>query len=65
MIRRFAFGDVIETEAILEKPQAEGGAVPFLCVDEEAMTFSYSMEDSDRVYGLGENVRGMNKRGWI
>ena len=29
------------------------------------MTFSYSMEDSDRVYGLGENVRGMNKRGWI
>ena len=65
MIRRFVFGDVIETEAILEKPQAEGGAVPFLCVDEEAMTFSYSMEDSDRVYGLGENVRGMNKRGWI
>ena len=65
MIRRFVFGEMIETEAILEKPQAEGGAVPFLCVDEEAMTFSYSMEDSDRVYGLGENVRGMNKRGWI
>ena len=44
MIRRFVFGEMIETEAILEKPQAEGGAVPFLCVDEEAMTFSYSME---------------------
>ena len=53
MIRRFVFGDVIETEAILEKPQAEGGAVPFLCVDEEAMTFSYSMEDSDRGVWFG------------
>ena len=49
MIRRFVFGEMIETEAILEKPQAEGGAVPFLCVDEEAMTFSYSMEDSERL----------------
>ena len=65
MIRRFVFGEMIETEAILEKPKADGGEVPFLDVDEGTMTFSYSMEDSDRVYGLGENVRGINKRGWI
>ena len=29
------------------------------------MTFFYQMDASDRVYGLGENVRGINKRGWI
>ncbi|MGL5087202.1 MAG: TIM-barrel domain-containing protein, partial [Clostridium sp.] len=23
------------------------------------------LEDNDIVYGLGENVRGINKRGWI
>lgn len=28
------------------------------------MTLSYTMEDKDQVYGLGENVRGINKRGW-
>lgn len=65
MIRRFVFGKMIETEAVLEKPVAESGEMPFLLVDEKTMTFSYGLETSDRVYGLGENVRGINKRGWI
>ena len=65
MIRRYVYGTVFETEAILEKPAQESGQLPFLTVDEGKMTFSYKMEDSDKVYGLGENVRGINKRGWI
>ena len=65
MIRRYVYGTVFETEAILEKPAKEAGQLPFLTVDEEKMTFSYKMEDADKVYGLGENVRGINKRGWI
>jgi alpha-glucosidase len=56
---------MIETEAILNKPEAETGAVPFLVTDQESMSFSYCMDDADVVYGLGEQVRGINKRGWI
>ena len=29
------------------------------------MKYSHTMEPDDLVYGLGENVRGINKRGWI
>ncbi|MGN0249911.1 MAG: TIM-barrel domain-containing protein [Oliverpabstia sp.] len=65
MIRRYAYGKVMETEAILKKPQCQEGRIPYFTVDEEKMSFSFSMEESDRVYGLGENVRGINKRGWI
>lgn len=65
MIRRYAYGKVMETEAILKKPQCQEGTIPYFTVDEEKMSFSFSMEESDRVYGLGENVRGINKRGWI
>lgn len=65
MIRRYVYGEMIETEAILKKPEAEAGAIPYFEVSEEAMTFSYQMDADDRVYGLGENVRGINKRGWL
>ena len=65
MIRRYVFGEMIETEAILAKPEKTRGGMPFFAVDEKSMTFSCTMEETDRVYGLGENVRGINKRGWI
>ncbi|MCH5353961.1 MAG: alpha-glucosidase, partial [Acutalibacter sp.] len=65
MIQRYRYGTMIETEAILQKPEVESGALPYFTVDEGKMTFSYTMAEKDRVYGLGENVRGINKRGWI
>ena len=65
MIRRYCFGRVFETEAVPVKPQPEGGTVPYLAVDEESLTFTYEMCEEDIIYGLGENVRGINKRGWI
>lgn len=37
-------------------PEGEEGVV---------LVFSRRMEASDVVYGLGENVRGINKRGWV
>lgn len=64
IIRRYVYGNVIETEAVLNKPEQENGVLPYFTVDEQAMTLSYTMEDKDQVYGLGENVRGINKRGW-
>lgn len=64
MIRRYVYGNVIETEAVLNKPEQENGTLPYFTVDEQAMTLSYTMEEKDQIYGLGENVRGINKRGW-
>ena len=65
MIHRYVYGIMIETDAILNKPKAETGAPPFFSVDVQAKTFTYQMGTQDRVYGLGENVRGINKRGWV
>lgn len=65
MIARFKIGNVIETEAVQNKPEGRGESIPFFVIDETAMTFSYTMKETDIVYGLGENVRGINKRGWI
>ncbi len=100
MVKRFVFGNPLETEAVLEKPQAvriclrqdaagqigeddknlvdstdreckvgicagaqDSAALPHLSWDGEMLTFHLGKDDI--VYGLGENVRGINKRGWI
>ena len=65
MISRYTYGSCIETGAVPEKPEIEAGALPFFVVDEEQMTLTYRMAEHDRVYGLGEKLRGINKRGWI
>lgn len=63
MVRRFVFGTPIETDAVREKPEISDGGVPYF--EKKGNVFRYEMKDSDIVYGLGENVRGINKRGWI
>ena len=65
MISRYTYGNCIETEAVLKKPETEAVPLPFFVVDTKEMTLTYQMGESDRVYGLGENLRGINKRGWI
>ena len=37
--------------------------MPYL--KKEGNSFIYKLGAEDRIYGLGENVRGINKRGWI
>ena len=65
MIRRYCFGSVIETDAVPVKPQAQEGTLPYFTIADGSLSFSYSLQEKDIVYGLGENVRGINKRGWI
>ena len=62
MITRSVFGNPIETDAVLVKPEA----VDFQnnVLEKKADGFYYTMKDDEIVYGLGENVRGINKRGW-
>lgn len=65
MIRKYVFGTPIETDSVVEKvPQSEG-ALPFFETDEGAGSLTLTMDRSARVYGLGETVRGINKRGYV
>ncbi len=63
MIKRYVFGKPIETDAVLNKPEISNGKEIFFAENGNKLTFT--MQDKTIVYGLGENVRGINKRGWI
>lgn len=75
MIRRFTFGNPIPTEAVVLNIEKRKAVPP---IDESIAVmdgmaeikrtvngFIMKMRDEDIVYGLGENVRGINKRGWV
>lgn len=63
MIQRFRFGTPIETGAVMAKPQIFEAAFSELELLEDG--FSTLLEQGEIVYGLGETVRGINKRGWL
>lgn len=62
-IKRYRFGTPVETGAVVEKGREWEKEDLFLTQTERGL--SYLMSDTMAVYGLGENTRGMNKRGWI
>lgn len=67
MVFRYRFGSPFETEAIVNTDQIQEGTAwdySYLKLA-EGESITYRMKPSDIVYGLGENVRGINKRGWI
>ena len=76
MIQRLVLGNPIDTESVVQElaaaaaepaqiQEALAKAAPGakVCPGEKALVFP--LEKEDVVYGLGESVRGMNKRGWI
>lgn len=67
MIKRYIFGTpILDTESVIHKPEPEQGAVPYFACEEreDGIRFKYALEKNKPVYGLGENVRGINKRGF-
>lgn len=80
-IYRYRIGKPFQTEAVVQKLPIKRGNIPYLervqSLDlvkqkedgQECMLqrdyFRYPLAPGDRIYGLGENVRGINKRGWI
>ena len=62
MIRKYVFGDPIETDAVVREIGESCWSDGLLRKEENA--FYYELQPDEIVYGLGENVRGMNKRGW-
>ncbi len=63
MIKKFTFNNPINTEAVVLNIECCDSPLPFFTHNKKA--FTYTMSDTTCVYGLGEAVRGINKRGWI
>ena len=63
MIQKYVFGSPIETDAVVEDIPVSGEKLPFFELTGDN-GFLYLLAEKDIVYGLGEQVRGINKRGW-
>ncbi len=66
-IKKYIYGNPIETNSVEEDVEECSSELPYLKCEptETGYTFSYILSENDGVYGLGEQVRGINKRGWI
>lgn len=64
MIRKYIFGSPVETGAVVESIDVTKD-LPVLgnIVSNSPFCWKYSMHADTRIFGLGEAVRGMNKRG--
>lgn len=66
-VTKYTFGNPISTDAVVmsgEKINKE--SLEYLQLEEkEGLKFTYKMSKDDIIFGLGENHRGMNKRGGI
>lgn len=67
MILKYCFGCPVDTEAVVETISLSEGTIPYFSIEEgeQGRTLSYHLKPKQAVFGLGEQVRGMNKRGWI
>lgn len=67
MIRRYDFGTPIHTGAVVRQLPVESNPVPFFAVEtkEGQVSFTIALAEDDIIFGLGESLRGMNKRGHL
>ena len=67
MVKKYGFGKEIETDAVSEKIEESSKSELEIeaTTDAEGTHFTMELTDETAVYGLGEQMRGINKRGWI
>lgn len=66
MIRKYVFGKPFETEAVTTEIPVTAGVPGYGRTElEDGFSFTMDMKKQDVVYGLGENIRGINKRGYL
>lgn len=67
MIYRKVWGTPFPTETITAPDTIQDGGISLFdcCESGDSICLSRTLSDDDQVFGLGENVRGINKRGWI
>ena len=65
MIQKYVYGAPIRTDAVVEHfPDAVGAPKHGTVSLDGGFQFDFQMDQDDIVYGLGEAVRGINKRGF-
>ena len=67
MIRKYTFGTPFSTDAVVLSLPAETGPVPFFTLSRKGnqVILTRKLQPEDCLYGLGESVRGINKRGFL
>lgn len=67
MIRKYSYGTPYETYATVLEMDTASEPIPYFSVEQtgEGLHFSLSLKEDEAIYGLGENVRGINKRGYL
>ena len=63
MIQKFSYSPKLRTGAVVKEIAAADIPLRFFSLSDGV--FSCRLDDDACVYGLGESVRGINKRGWI
>jgi len=66
MIRKYTFGVPLPTNAVIQDLPAEEGPLPFFGVTagkDGSVSFTLSLHPEEALFGLGQAVRGMDKRG--
>ena len=64
MIRKYVFGSPFDTEAVIKELPLSTVLPDFIKMNDDNLSFAINLEADDVVYGLGESVRGINKRGY-
>lgn len=64
-IIKYTFGTPFNTESVILKEGKELNETEVKYFKFDNNTLTFKLDNDDVVYGLGENVRGLNKRGWI
>ena len=67
MIQKYLYGAPFDTESVVAPIPASQGTPPVGTVktSESGFCFACPLAEGDRVYGLGEANRGINKRGFV
>ena len=67
MIRRFDYGAPLPTEALVQEIPLSEDSLPYLDAAKgpNGFTFTKKLSKDEVIYGLGETVRGINKRGHL
>ena len=63
LIYKKQYGHPFDTESVVGSFSPMPETIPYLTREPDG--FSYAMDPQDILYGLGENIRGINKRGWV
>ena len=66
MIRKYTFGAPLPTGAVVRPQPAQAGPVPYFTVskgEDGSVSFSLPLLEDEVIFGLGQAVRGMDKRG--